>query len=422
MIVLSTIGVAAILYMIWTCFRRESAAYQYWFIGGLLYKVVAGIALGLVYAHYYQTGDTLMYFEDASKLTALWHDSPGKYLKAIFEEPPAELLSRLYDGAPRALIFIKGISFVNLLAFNNYWIAASYLSTLSFMACWYLVRQVRTVLPAISVEALIAFTLLPSFVFWSSGIIKESVAALAMVFLSGVFLKIYHQRKLLWYEWILALACTVAFWQLKYYWAGLFFMFGGSALLAQFGSAPFRPRRTIRWALWSVAILILGYVTTHAQPNFNLHRVLDVVAENNKAFVSISAPDDVIQFHHLEPSIESFVKNVPLAAWSGFFRPWVGEANSLFKMVASVENSFMLIITLWACFRLFRPDRQVTFIGLIALAYCLSLCVFLALSTPNFGTLSRYRIGFLPFFVFLMLVQSGIIPMISRKRWGRTNA
>lgn len=422
MIVLSTIAIVAILYTIWILFKRESGAYQFWFIGGLLYKVTAGIALGLIYAYYYQTGDTLLYFEDASKLTALWYDSPTDFLTAIFKEPPADLLSRLYDGAPRALFFIKGVSIVNLFAFNNYWIAASYLSILSFMACWYLVRQVRTVLPAFSAEALVAFILLPSFVFWSSGIIKESVAALSMVFLAGVFLNIYHQRKLRWFEWTLALACTAAFWQLKYYWAGLFFMFGGSALLAQLGSAPFRPRRTIRWALWSVAILILGYVTTHVQPNLNLDRVLDVVAENNEAFVSISAPDDVIQFHDLEPTFESFAKNAPLAAWSGLFRPWVGEANSLFKIVASVENTFMLLISLWACFRLFRPDRQVTFIGMIAFGYCLSLSVFLALSTPNFGTLSRYRIGFLPFFVFLMLVQGGIIPMISRKRWGRTNA
>jgi hypothetical protein len=43
------------------------------------------------------------------------------------------------------------------------------------------------------------------------------------------------------------------------------------------------------------------------------------------------------------------------------------------------------------------------------LFYVVFLCVFLALSTPNFGTLSRYRIGFTPFLWLLLLGGSGIL-------------
>jgi hypothetical protein len=41
--------------------------------------------------------------------------------------------------------------------------------------------------------------------------------------------------------------------------------------------------------------------------------------------------------------------------------------------------------------------------------------VFLALSTPNFGTLSRYRAGFLPFFVFVIAYRNPIVEWVSDK-------
>jgi hypothetical protein len=43
------------------------------------------------------------------------------------------------------------------------------------------------------------------------------------------------------------------------------------------------------------------------------------------------------------------------------------------------------------------------------LIYCFVLCILLAISTPNFGTLSRYRIGFLPFFVFVLTYRNQVI-------------
>jgi len=43
------------------------------------------------------------------------------------------------------------------------------------------------------------------------------------------------------------------------------------------------------------------------------------------------------------------------------------------------------------------------------------LAVFLALSTPNFGTLSRYRVGFIPFFVFLTACGNVLLERLQRR-------
>jgi hypothetical protein len=45
--------------------------------------------------------------------------------------------------------------------------------------------------------------------------------------------------------------------------------------------------------------------------------------------------------------------------------------------------------------------------------YVVALCVFLALSTPNFGTLSRYRISFLPLLFLLITIENPLVKKVS---------
>jgi hypothetical protein len=49
--------------------------------------------------------------------------------------------------------------------------------------------------------------------------------------------------------------------------------------------------------------------------------------------------------------------------------------------------------------KLFRPDWFV----LVLLCYCLVIAALIGLSTPNVGTLSRYKTAFQPILVFLLL-------------------
>jgi hypothetical protein len=48
------------------------------------------------------------------------------------------------------------------------------------------------------------------------------------------------------------------------------------------------------------------------------------------------------------------------------------------------------------------------------ITYSVLLCIFLALSTPNFGTLIRYRVGFLPFLLVLICRQSFLVRFLSK--------
>jgi hypothetical protein len=82
------------------------------------------------------------------------------------------------------------------------------------------------------------------------------------------------------------------------------------------------------------------------------------------------------------------------------------EATGLPSVLASMENLiiFVLAVSYLASARKKSPPFVIPLF-----VFSVVLCVFLALSTPNFGTLSRYRVGFLPFMIFVFSFRNPLL-------------
>jgi hypothetical protein len=167
--------------------------------------------------------------------------------------------------------------------------------------------------------------------------------------------------------------------------------------------------------LWLIVFAAPLFVISLSKENFHPDRFFKVVVENYYAFQLLSKPGGAIQFSDLQPTIWSFIFHAPWALISGMFRPFIWEANNLLQLVVAMENIlllFFLITSLrnWKQF-LQSSDRLLI---LSVVIYILLLCIFLTLSTPNFGTLSRYRIGFLPFIFFLVMIDNPVISYFTK--------
>src|SRR5690606_30639556 len=155
-------------------------------------------------------------------------------------------------------------------------------------------------------------------------------------------------------------------------------------------------------AVWFSVFIVLFVVVSQTHPNFYLSRFVSVISENHDKIVASSPAENVIHYNNLHNSWTSLATNSPLALFSGLFRPLIFEAHSVASAVYALENLFLLVVFVaW----LIRPrwNRDAHLLLLAAIVSCIILCVFLSLSTPNFGTLSRYRIGFIAVFVMLVL-------------------
>jgi hypothetical protein len=162
--------------------------------------------------------------------------------------------------------------------------------------------------------------------------------------------------------------------------------------------------------IFGALILLVSFL----HPNFSFTYLPEVIVSNNLEYTRLSRPDNLIHFQDLQPHFISIIINSPKAFLSGMFRPFLWEGNSVLKFFSSIENLILLVLCVSQVAKLKGiREGKYQLITFAVLIYSVLLCVFLALSSPNLGTLVRYRIGFLPFLVFVLVYQNPLVNYIS---------
>lgn len=411
-IIVIVLHVLIIAVVLWRLSLREDKRLKVYYFAAALLKIACGIALGVIYYYYYQAGDTIVYFEDARLITTLAKENIGAYAEFLWYGKLPDDNVQLSMAEGRAVLFIKFVSVVSLLTGDNYWLTTAYFSLVSFLTAWFLVKKIMHYLPLLAPAALFAFAFFPSVVFWSAGLIKESLAMAALFYLSALFVEFWFSGKLKVVNIISAGAACWILWGLKYYFLGIFIPVVFTSIFYRiFLNNLLRSKKVVvQVAVWLGMFLLPLLVVTFLHPNFYIERVLEVIVYNHDAYEVLSALEDKISFDNLKPNIASFVSNAPLALFSGLFRPLIIEAGNVFQYAASIENLALLILTLIAL-KNFRKvwQREHAIVLFSILIYVSLLCILITLSTPNYGTLSRYRVGYLPYFVFLVSINNPLI-------------
>jgi len=115
-------------------------------------------------------------------------------------------------------------------------------------------------------------------------------------------------------------------WNLKYYWISTFFrLWCTSLVFSGFGQAENSfPVETI--PLDHSCFLFLCLCASLLHPNFHPMRILQVVIENNQAFVSHSDPGDVIHYGRASDATwRSVILHSPLGATVGVIQTFFME-------------------------------------------------------------------------------------------------
>ena len=413
--ILTTIFHLAVIVAISWMVRRTASTRDDIFWPALTLRLGAGICLGLLYTFYYPVADTFAYFIDGSKLSALARTDLRSYLQLVFFNDGLEAAG-LTMLEPRAVFLTKITSVFNVITLDNYWAISLYYSAISFLGAWYVVMVIRRNIPSVSFAATLAFLFLPSLVFWSSGLLKESLAMAAFFCLSAAFLKVWFRNSIVWWEIVLAVFAFWVFWNLKYYYAGVFLAIAITSIFFQKFIQPRIQLSAAMEAVVWVAILILPVVlVTFLHPNFNLDRLSTVIVSNNKAYNMLSDPGDFVRFQSLSAEPVSLLRNAPWALLSGLFRPFLWETSSILQFLQGMENALLLSFFVGVLSRLktyvYSPHRLLI---LSIIAFVVITAVFITMSAPNFGTLSRYRVGYISFFAFLILCDNPVRSYLER--------
>ncbi|MGZ3952419.1 MAG: hypothetical protein ACXVBZ_13555, partial [Flavisolibacter sp.] len=149
-----------------------------------LLKVMAGIFygwIGIYYGQMAQMIDTWAYHVESLKEYHLLTTHPVDFFTSLFhnsyEGGYTNFLSsrNSWWNDVKANFFIKIIAIFDLFSFGNYYVNVIFYSFISLFGPMAVYRIMKDVFPRQKVPLLIAVFLVPSFIYWTSGLHKEGL-------------------------------------------------------------------------------------------------------------------------------------------------------------------------------------------------------------------------------------------------------
>lgn len=392
--------------------------YRYFF-PALTLKIIGAIAIGFLYQFYYNGGDTFGYHTHGSRVIweTLWNHpfDAVKLMLPVDDHAPmyqyASKMSFYYDASSMVIVRIAAI--VDILTFSSYSGTAVLFALVSFLGSWCLFRAFYELFPDYKHRIAIAVLFVPSVIFWGSGILKDTVVIACLGF-------IVYMLKTSFIDWrpsllkiIGMLIAAYVIYEVKKY---VLLCFVPAALLwIYIHNLSLIPSVVGRILVTPMIIIIGGFSAYYAvqkigenDPRYALDRLAETarITAYDIGFYSGKNAGSGYTLGEQDGSFRGMIALFPQAVNVSLFRPYIWEAKNPLMVLASLEATALLLLTLWLLFR-----RPLAFIRSLAdpnVLFCLTFSVTFAfavgVSTYNFGTLTRYRIPLLPFYLIGLVI------------------
>ncbi len=381
----------------------KKSALKPFYLPAIVFKLICTIGIGLLYTQYYHGGDILAYFQNANEIAQL---SLADYWNEITSSTRPE-------EPRRAIYFARLLSVLLLITKSDFWLASVYFSLANILCSFYLLKQFVKQYSNHLLPAVIAFLFFPSVVFWSSGLLKESLALASMLCLSGLTLKVINQEKTRLLEIFLSIASIIYLFFIKYYIA---FTFLPLLLLVIAFSFQKKEHQKTWFAIIGIAVVSFIVALPWFHPVFHPSKFIHFTDISRNLILQNSNPKSLIELYYgSNPFINSII-NFFILTVSGVFRPFIFEYYNLFSFLMSVENLAILLLLIsrfWG--KVSIPKEQMSKLLLLS-GYILIVALLLTYSTPSFGTLSRFKVYYMPFLLFIILIEHPLIHWLLKNR------
>ena len=257
-------------------------------------------------------------------------------------------------------------------------------------------------------EFAIAILFIPSCIFWGSGLMKDSFTLSAVGWFTYAFYHFFIKKEWKTIYGVEIFISAFIILSIKPY---IFFALLPGAILWLSNQQIAKISNSVLRFLATPFLLLIGggvafYALTQMSDSLGLYKVdkvLDqavIVQQDMKAEYYHGKSFDIGNF---DASTVGVISKAPIAIFSGIFRPGLWDVRNVVMLVSSLENTYLLILTVFLLIRLkvygffilIRKNPLLLFSMLFSLFFAFSV----GLTVANFGSLVRLRIPELPFFV-----------------------
>jgi hypothetical protein len=394
-----------------------------YFLPALTVKILGALSLGIIYQFYYQGGDTYNYFTHGSRI--IWQafmQDPAAGLKLIFNPDSGsdprlfQYTSRiLFASDPNSYFVIRITALLDLLTFSTYTGTAVLYATMSFIGMWLLFLTFYQSYPHLHRRIAIAAFFIPSVFFWGSGILKDTIILACLGGASYSIKSVFIDKRISLSSILILLISLSLMYQIKRYVllcflpASVFWIFSGN--LSRIRSM------VLKVLLIPITISVAaasGYFAVKKVSENDSKYALDKLAHTARVtaydigFYTGKNAGSSYSLGELDGSFLGMLKLAPKAINASLFRPYLWEVRNPLMLLSSLESLVLFIFTAYLIFRI-RSNIFSTLSNpniLFCLMFSVTFAFAVGVSTFNFGTLSRYKIPLLPFYVIGLAIIS----------------
>jgi hypothetical protein len=392
-------------------FVQKSGLSPLWITGLFLVKVAAGIAYGWYYSQipdYQNQSDTWKFYFDSLAQTKLLLENPLQFFRELVSNAEGSSYGRFFSTTNsfwtdlKHLLMVKLMSIFNSLSGSRYYTNVIFYSFITFFGPVAFLRIMNDVFPGRKLLLTVSIFLVPSFLFWCSGIHKEGIIFLFLSIVCYMFYAGLKNKKNIIKYGSIVLICILIIFSIRNYIALAVAPF----LLSWWIAEKWFQKKWIPFLGMCVLGCGLFFGSKYIVP------VIDAPAAvilRKQEFTRLGG-QSILPQRNLEPSFISFLKNAPQALNHSLVRPYITEIYSPFYFLCAIE---ILLIWIMVFIWYFRYRENMFGRPVIITMFMFSFVILLLIGyiVPQLGAIVRYRSIFIPFI---------IAPIVATIRWRKS--
>ncbi|AYA37184.1 hypothetical protein D3Y59_09050 [Hymenobacter oligotrophus] len=417
--------------------RYTNALTRRYFIPALTVKFIGAIGLGLIYQFYYGGGDTFNYFSHVKVVHEAFGNSFGTGLKLLMAQTPPDgdmlrYTMRMYwYEAPTEYFIVQIASVFSLLCFNSYAVIALCFAFVSFCGMWAMYVTFLRIYPLAYKKLAIAVFFLPSVFFWGSGLMKDSLCIGALGWTFYGFYHFFIAKKNLTTAALLGALGAYILISVKVY---ILLSFLPAALIWVFTENNRRIKSAALRTLLKPLFLGLGVAAgyfgatnlTAGDEKYDVDKLGERAKITRDYLTTYVASGSVYNIGEFDGSLGSTLKVAPQAIVVSIFRPFLFEVRNPVMLLSALEATMFIWLTLSLFYRAGFLKGLSTIIGTPILSFsflfALVFAIGVGINSGNFGTLVRYKIPLMPFYLSALYIMQHMQIAKAGSRRGTTRA
>jgi hypothetical protein len=413
------IGIPLFLVLYYRTYYLENLEDKRIFTLGFILKMLGATSAVLIYIFYYRGGDTTDYFDSGKFLleyvsenidqlpTILFSSDLKNYQELAFIQFGKK--ANYWYSKPTYTVTKISLLF-NFITVNSFYLTSILCSYFSFFCSWKLYRFILNHTSLNRTQVGYAIFLMPSVIFWGSGLFKDTFTLAGLYLLIIGFVQFFGYNKFKLYNILYMIIGVYLLYSIR----SFFLMAALPFLIIWVISLKFYaiPSFTVKFFLTPIFIGLIslsGFMMLKTISETFQELSFEKLVDKSKGFQSwhTTLQGSAYSLGDIDYTSSALVSKIPASLTVTFFRPFLWEAGKPIILLSALQSLFFLLTTIYLILKMrviyffssfFKSPQAIALMG-----FSLFYGMVVGFTSYNFGALDRYKIPCLSTYMLALL-------------------